>query len=204
MSAVSINITATGEMAGLARLNRALKRRKELHSRIAVDVLETVQVAVSLNEDHKTANRLGATPTGHMETVASQIESASTDDKSVIKVPRASRLAAAFGSYTVRPKKPNGFLTIPVAAEAYGRTARSFSDLMCLTVGPKKTLILARKPVGVKGDTLLSTLYILVKKAEIQEDRSLLPFDDMLDTAVQTTGDYIAELTKEANGGKPS
>lgn len=198
---ISIAITATGEAAGLQRLRRALSRRSQLHARIAVDVLETVTTYVADLPFHKTATRLGAKPTNHLENVASRIESASDDKKAVIKIPRASRLRAAFGRYTVLPKEPRKFLTIPVAAESYGRSARSFSDLVFLRVGPKQTPVLARKPVGVKGSTPLNVLFILLRKAEIKEDRRLLNFDDMRDTAVQTSADYIEELTTEAKGG---
>jgi hypothetical protein len=91
-----------------------------------------------------------------------------------------------------------------VAAESYGRRARTFTDLVALRVGPKNTLILARPKVGVKGQDSLTVLYVLVKQAQIKQDRSLLPFDEMRDAAVQTAGDYIAELSSQAAnpGGK--
>ena len=201
---IAITITATGQAAGLQRLRRSIARRKQLHARIAVDVLELTQTYVAGIPDHKTANRLGATPTNHLEKVANQIEAASSETSSTIKIPRASRLRAAFGDYLVKPKKPNGFLTIPVAAESYGRRARTFTDLVALRVGPKNTLILARPKVGVKGQDSLTVLYVLVKQAQIKQDRSLLPFDEMRDAAVQTAGDYIAELSSQAAnpGGK--
>ncbi len=204
---ISITITTTGEAAGLQRLSRALSRRKQLHARIAVDVLETVQTYVAGLPFHGTAKRLGAKPTNHLETVANQIEAASDEKQATIKIPRASRLRAAFGPYTVVPTGGRKFLTIPVAAEAYGRSAKTFTDLQFLRVGPKKTPVLAKPAIGVKGDSPLNVLYVLVKKADIKEDRRLLNFDDMRDTAVQTSADYIAELTDEANakrGGEPS
>lgn len=204
---IGITITATGEAAGLQRLRRSIARRKQLHARIAVDVLENVQTYVGGLALHETANRLGATPTNHLEKVANQIEAASNESSATIKIPRASRLRAAFGDYTVKPKKPNGFLTIPVAAESYGRRARTFTDLVALRVGPKQTLILARPKVGVKGADSLTVLYVLVKEAKIKQDRRLLNFDDMRDTALQSAGDFITELTDEANakkGGKSS
>jgi hypothetical protein len=203
---ISIQITATGAAAGLQRLSRSIARRKQLHARIAVDVLENVQTYVAGIPDHKTANRLGATPTNHLEKVTNQIEAASNETSATIKVPKASRLRAAFGDYLVKPKKPNGFLTIPVAAESYGRRARTFTDLVALRVGPKKTLILARPKVGVKGKDSLTVLYVLVKQAQIKQDPRLLNFDDMRDTALQSAGDFISELTSEAanKGGKPS
>lgn len=200
---ISIDITVMGEAAGLKRLARTLSRRKQLHARIAVDVLELTQTYVSEITDHKTATRLGATPTNHLEKVASQIESDSNEKQATIKVPRSSRLAAAFGPVVINAK-PGGFLTIPVAAESYGRRARTFPDLVPMRVGPKKTLVLARPQIGVKGDTPLTILYILVKRSEIAEDRSLLPFDGMREQAMVTAVEYIEELTSEAGakGGK--
>jgi hypothetical protein len=199
---ITIHITATGEAAGLQRLRRALSRRAQLHARIAVDALELTQTYVAGIPDHKTATRLGATPTNHLEKVATQIESSSTADKATLKIPKASRLRAAFGPYTVVPTGGRKFLTIPIAAEAYGRSAKSFPDLQFMRVGPKQTPVLARPSIGVKGDTPLNALFLLVRKAEIQEDRTLLPFDDIREQALQTTADYVEELAGEAAAKK--
>jgi hypothetical protein len=199
---ITIQITATGGAAGLQRLRRALSRRSQLHARIAVDALELTQTYVAGIPDHETANRLGAKPTMHLEQAATQIESTSTADAATLKIPRASRLRAAFGPYTVVPTGGRKFLTIPVAAEAYGRRAKTFKDLQFMRIGPKQTPVLARPSIGVKGDSPLNVLYVLVRKADIKEDRSLLPFDDIRDQALQTTADYVEELTNEAAAKK--
>jgi hypothetical protein len=60
---------------------------------------------------HRTANTLGATPTGHLGEAYEGIESSSGADKIELLIPGASRLRAAFGSYVVRPKNSK-YLTI--------------------------------------------------------------------------------------------
>ena len=196
---IGIQITVTGSAAGLQRLNRSLANREQLHSRIAADTLEMTQTAVALNADHKTANRLGATPTNHLEKIASQIESSSSATAATLKIPRASQLAAAFGAYTVVPSKPNGRLPIAVAPEAYGRRPRTFGklDVVHAEVNGRKGLYLALPQVGVKSDTPPHLLYLLIRKAKIEQDRSLLPFDEMREQAVQTSSDYIVEHANE-------
>lgn len=125
--------------------------------------------------EHRTANRLGASPTNHLAKAYQSIEGQSDADSARLLVPRASRLRAAFGAYTARPTGGRKYLTIPVAAEAYGKRAGEIPGLVFMRVGPKKTALLA-KPDGDGG---ITTYFLLVKKAEFKADPSLIPFEDL-------------------------
>lgn len=132
----------------------------------------------SANE-HRTADRLGARRTGHLEEEYANIEATSTAAHASVWIPGSGRLRAAFGAYTVTPTGGRQYLTIPVAAEAYGKRAAEIPGLIALRVGPKKTPILARPEDGDR----LTTFYLLAKSADIPADESLIPFDAMAEDA---------------------
>jgi hypothetical protein len=197
----ALEIKVTGSAAGLQRLRKGIGDTAglaELHSRIAKEAAEFVRQDVASNDDHDSANRLGATPTGHMAKEAKKIGSQSDTYEATILIPRASRLRAAFGSYTVTPGAGHKFLTIPVAKDAYGRRAKEFpeDELFFSNVGPKKTPVLARKIDG-RGSITMEVMYLLVTEATIPEDRSLIPFEDLPELARSVGAHYVAELTRE-------
>jgi hypothetical protein len=177
--------------AELERLGGALRDGKAMHTSIATDAERFVkktgrQIADSVR-NHRSANRLGARPTGHLGQAYAGIEGASTDDSASLLIPRASRLRAAFGRYTLTPGAGKKYLTIPVAAEAYGKRAGQFPDLQFMRVGLRKTPILARP--GRDGS--ITTLYLLVTKAEIPEDRDIFPFQELENEARRAAGEYL-------------
>jgi len=179
----------------LARLSESFRDGAGLHARIAGDaeIFVKARGRVTAQTEHRTANRLGARPTGHLSEAYEGIESQSTAAAASLLVPGASRLRAAFGRYVITPRAGSKFLTIPVAAEAYGRRAREFDDLFFLRAGPRKTPILARNAGGG-----LQTLYVLVPKAEIPEDKNLIPFDDLADEARDSAEAFLDEAIEAA------
>jgi hypothetical protein len=100
----------------------------------------------------------------------------------------------------VSPTGGRKYLTIPVAAEAYGSRAREFMGLKFLLVGRNKTPILAMPQAQGKGFT---TYYHLVKSATIQEDAGLIPFDDLGAEAADAANAYLMETPDNA-GGTPA
>lgn len=136
---------------------------------------------------HDSANRLGARPTGHLAKAYADIESKSDASEATLLLPRASRLRAAFGGYTARPTGGRKYLTIPVAAEAYGKRAGEIPGLVFMRVGPKKTPLLARPD----ADGGITTYYLLATKADIKEDPSLVPFDQIGSQSVDAAELYI-------------
>ena len=137
--------------------------------------------------EHATANRLGANPTGHLAKAYQDIEATSDRSAARLFVPRASRLRAAFGEYTVRPGAGKTYLTIPVAAEAYGKRAGEIDGLVFMRVGPRKTPILARPD----ADGGITTFYYLSKESKIKEDAGLIPFDDMTSQSADAAELYV-------------
>lgn len=137
--------------------------------------------------EHSSAQRLGAKPTGHLAKAYASIESKSSADAATLLIPRASRLRAAFGGYTARPGPGKTYLTIPVAAEAYGKRAGEIPDLQFMRVGPRKTPILARPD----SDGGITTFYFLAKEANIKADEGLIPFDDLTAAAADAAELYL-------------
>lgn len=190
---IDVKITAEDDFS-LTRLTAAMTNRAALHKRIETDVLLFVREFGSKKSqtEHRTANALGAKPTGHLTRAYAGIESASDDQAAQLLVPRASRLRAAFGSYVLKPTQSK-YLTIPVNAESYGRRAREFDDLKFMQVGPRKTAILAR----TDEDGNMTTMYLLLKSVTVKEDESLLPMKQIGEQAADATEAYFDELIEE-------
>lgn len=175
--------------AALRRLWTVTAERAPMHAAMAgaTEVFLKKFGAQTSQTEHRTAERLGAAPTGHLGDAYARIESGSDAEAMRIFIPGASRLRAAFGAYTVKPGPGRKYLTIPVAAEAYGKRAGEIPDLEFMKVGERKTPILA-KPNG--GDRF-TTYYLLVKQATIPADPGLIPFDDLAEEAVDAAEEYL-------------
>ena len=194
---MKVDITISdGASIALQHLGSRCADGAQLHARLAGEAEKFVkergrQTAAT---EHRSASRLGAAPTGHLENAYQAVESLSTDSSAALLVPRASRLRAAFGGYTVKPGAGKTYLTIPVAAEAYGKRAGEIEGLEFMRVGPRKTPILARPD----GDGRITTFYLLAKQAAIPEDRGLIPFDDLAAHAADVAELYLLEERGEA------
>jgi hypothetical protein len=192
---MSIRITLEIPAGTYSDLAKNMENPAELHARVAGDTenyLKEFGRAIARN-NHSTAQALGAQPTGHLADAYEAIEAISDSASVAVLVPSASRLRAAFGKYVLTPKNAK-FLTIPANREAYGKRAGEFDDLFPMRTGPNKTLVLARRVEGsdninLRGRTnqrrasrritQAEVMYVLVAKATIPEDRTLIPFDDL-------------------------
>ncbi len=193
----SVKIILSGfDAAKLRPLRAAMESRADLHNRIATDAEIFVKEAGSATAatEHKISNRLGATPTGHLQDAYEQIQHQSTADEATLLVPRASRLRAAFGAYVLTPGQNRQFLTIPACAEAYGHRAGEFADLFCVRVGPQKTPVLARST----GPGRIQTMYVFVKQTSIPEDAGLIPFAGIQTKATESAGAFVDEAISAA------
>ena len=191
-----VDIDTSGLDAGdLAVLEARMRDGAGLHARMAGDaeIFVKERGKVTAAGEHRSAQRLGAQPTGHLSAAYEGIEGVSTAESASLLVPGATRLRAAFGRYVITPKNGSKFLTIPVAREAYGKRAGEFDDLFFLRVGPRKTPILARD-----SGPGLQTMYFLTPKAEIPEDKNLIPFDDLAEEARDSAEAFIDEAILEA------
>ena len=156
---------------------------------------------------HKTAERLGATPTGYLSIIAEHLEPYADNRSAKVLLNGlvgAEIFARTLGPVVVVPKRVN-WLTIPAAAESYGRRARSFSDLKFIPF-PSGTRALARvKIVMVPGKrkTLIKkrvpeVLYWLRKSVTLPMDRGLLPSDEEYAAEESTAaGDFVMKFADD-------
>jgi hypothetical protein len=213
MSAMKLTIDISGRLdEDLRKIAAGLEDKASLHAQIAADAelfmkQEAGPSIASRNENHRTAQRLGAQTTRHLHDAYQAIEGQSSADGALLLVPSGGRLAAAFGPVTIRPKSGK-FLTIPVAKDSYGRRAGEFGDeLFFLRAGPKKQPVLARRQERVETGSFnrskgkrydntkpLEVLYVLTTESNIPEDRNLIPWDDLADAALDSTEEYLDNL----------
>jgi hypothetical protein len=197
MSALRITLDISDRVSTeLRAIADGLQDKAPLHAQIAADAEAFVKArgAATAAREHKTATRLGATPTGHLEDAYRAIEGQSSATEALLLVPAAGRLAAAFGPVTIRPKKSK-YLTIPVAKDSYGKRAGEFGgNLIFLRVGPKKQAVLARRQKSTDESKPLEVLYILARESKIPEDRNLIPFEALADEALDSTEEYLDGL----------
>ncbi len=98
---------------------------------------------------------------------------------------------------TIRPKRAK-FLTIPAVAEAHGRTARQFGNLVPIffdkdTPGARSFGALIEHNDG--GD--INVIYWLTKRAEIPEDKTVLPKDaDIVNAAIDAAEDALEAINE--------
>lgn len=199
---IKTNDTATPVLGALAR--RAADRPGLLK---AVAVVEENLFRSYIGEQalvrHNTSQRLGASPTGELEKAAQSPEGTATDTGVRITIRPGYLFARAFRNVEIVPQGGKKYLTIPVAAESYGRRAAEFRSLRFYRPGPLSKNLVAGRPVGYgKRGTTGETLFILVPRVRQTQDRTLLPSDDgILQAAEEAAKDYL--LKKAETGGVP-
>lgn len=142
---------------------------------------------------HISAHRLGATPTGHIEkgARATQFTASANGAEVIIPIPGLSR---AFGPLTITPRNAAA-LTLPVSPHAYGKRVGDLRANGWTIFRPKGHDIL----MGSLGDDEAVPLYVLKKRVQLKQDRSLLPSDAELGTtASKAMLDYIRRTTRRS------
>ena len=127
---------------------------------------------------HRTASRLGARPTGHLEKGAARITSHATADRATVRVPIAG-IARAFRDLEIVPVKAKA-LTIPVSAAAYGHRVRELARMGWSIFRPKGHDVLMGSRTGSEAEAL----YALKKRVVVRQDRTLLPSDEAISAAI--------------------
>lgn len=201
---------------GLAELVGLLTDKSGIHESIAsqAENLTRDYLAAQVPLRHKTANRLGATPTGHLERAAQSVTSRADADGAIVGV-TSPGISRAFKALEITPKNSK-YLTIPATAEAYGRRARSFNDLRVQFFGKDKLALVKaeqssladRKQSGFKYEAASAglgwkkhrTVYYWLKKSVKQpQDRTLLPSDALyLAAAEEGAINYFSMLADAA------
>ena len=152
--------------------------QRELNEFMAVREKTRDYLAGLAETRHDTANRLGATPSGHLAQAARAVEDApvSTDAESGSFVINHPGMVRAFRDVTIVPRAAKA-LAIPLNAEAYNRRPRQFGPDAFFVFRSKTTgnAFLAKRQKE-KGEKPL-LMYLLVKSVHQPQDRTLLPSD---------------------------
>lgn len=156
---------------------------------------------------HRSAQALGAEPTGHYERAAADVTAEVQGTLGVVTIPIAG-FSRAFHDVTIRPREKRA-LTIPIAAESYGvkvveMRSSGWSFFRPPAKGAKMT---SRDPrrfseyknilMGSAGGGAPVPLYALVSVVHQAQDRTLLPSDDELGAAAEDgVRTYLREVMR--------
>ena len=143
---------------------------------------------------HISAHRLGATPTGHIEKGARATHFTASSDSAEVIIPIAG-LSRAFRPLTITPRTANA-LTLPVSAHSYGKRVGELRANGWNIFRPKGKDALWGK---LQDEDDAVPLYVLKKRVQLKQDRSLLPSDAELGgTAARAMLDYIRRTTRRS------
>ena len=188
---IRIDVRGLAEASGqLQTLRKGLADRRPLHATLAVEAQNFTRDYVARSSRHATAQRLGAAPTGFRQRSATRIEGASDADAAIIRIPRNTGLGRAFSDITLRPGSGRKYLTIPAAAETYGKAVRDFpQESFAFTVaGGRYPALVWREAGGTHAAGAVA--YWLRREVQQKQDRTLLPTD----AAYQELGRKRAQL----------
>ena len=142
---------------------------------------------------HISAHRLGATPTGHIEKGARATHFTASPDSAEVIIPIAG-LSRAFRPLTITPRTANA-LTLPVSSHSYGKRVGELRANGWNIFRPKGKDALWGK---LQDEDDAVPLYVLKKRVQLKQDRSLLPSDAELGgTAARAMLDYIRRTTRK-------
>lgn len=169
--------------------------RRQLFHAMADNVAELVRNHLSriAPRHHISAHRLGATPTGHIEKGARATHFTASSDSAEVIIPIAG-LSRAFRPLTITPRTANA-LTLPVSSHSYGKRVGDLRASGWNIFRPKGHDIL----MGSLGDDEAVPLYVLKRRVQLKQDRSLLPSDaELSGTASKAMLDYIRRTTRRS------
>jgi hypothetical protein len=207
MSALTIAVTLAGmgeaDMV-LHEMRNALARRGPLHAQMAVRGKQFTQEYLRGLNRHRSAERLGASPTGWHAKAAALVEAHNDDDEARVTIPRSTGLGRAFGDVVIRPGNGRKYLTIPAHVETYGRSVRDFpEEAFRFTVIQSWRTFLAltfRETAGrhKKGEVA----YWLKREIKQRQDRTLLPSDEgYAKVARGAAVEYLMEIIDQGRPG---
>lgn len=189
MSGITLSVTVPRELGeDIARLEKGLADRAVLHEALGKSAgnLTRDHLINIAGTRHDSANRLGASPTGHWAEAAEKMEVESNADTATITINQVG-IGRVAHDVTLRPGGGRTYLTIPVAAESYGTRAREFAGLKMVANGRTGVLLAP----GVDG----KVLFALVTEVTQRQDRTLLPSDEAyLRAGLDGVEDYVDYL----------
>lgn len=177
MSALKIEVSISGVEAfdrDLQAFRNAIADRRPMHARMAVDATNMTRDYLLSDTRHKTANRLGAAPSGFRAKNAAAVQPDSDDTQALVRIKRHTGLARAFGDVVIMPGSGKTYITIPAHQTTYGKSVRA--DF------PEGTFRFAflgryRAFIFVDGPYKDDVGYWLKRSVIQKQDRTLLPTD---------------------------
>lgn len=144
----------------------------------AVQILVRSHLSREAMKRHFSAFRLNATPTGILSSAARRTTFHATSDYGMVVIPSPAVLRA-LGPVSITAKRAQA-LTIPVNRFSYGHRVSELAAHGWTIFRPKGKDVL----MGSNGkDEEPVALYVLKKRVEQKQDRSLLPSDSDIGTA---------------------
>lgn len=125
---------------------------------------------------HRSAQELGAQPTGILGKAATRTTWRASTDSGEVLIPTPA-VRRAFHDVEIRPRNSKA-LTIPAAPEAYGKRAAVLAALGWSIFRPRKKRFL----MGARPGDEPKVLYYLVGRVHQPQDRSLLPSDEEINS----------------------
>lgn len=190
---MDVRIGAEGVAEAVRRLGAVLSRDrvKEMNSFAAEAVMEGVREHLDQMSPsrHRTADRLGATHTKHLEYASGRVSADGADAAGFrVLIRETPALVRAFGEVTVRPKRGK-WLTIPIHRDAYGKRVRDLKAEGRVLFRPGKARILAESAEGGKG---LRPMYALCREVRLPKDAGLLPTaGELAQRAAEAAEDFL-------------
>lgn len=198
---LTIDIVGLAEAQGsLQRIRNGLADRRSLHQQMAREATTLTAGWLAKDTRHKTASRLGATPTGHRKRAGTSVEPASDAEAAIIRIPRRTGLGRAFSDMVIKPGSGKTYLTLPACKETYGKTVRDFgADAFRFVLYKGKTAALVWKKDGGSHEKG-KVAYWLKKEVFQRQDRTLLPPDEAYrELARQRVIIHVASLLYRAD-----
>lgn len=186
---ISVNDSAT---PALAAVGDSLKDRRALNKSIAgsVEDITRAHIRIAAQTRHTTATRLGASPTNYLVNKADTVETRS-DGAGVVMDVYGAIFKRVTGPVSVAPVNKK-WLTIPAAAESYGRRAGEFGGLYFVKSGADSARL---------QDKTGKVLFWLKKRVTLPQDRGLLPSDQQFtDAAELGARDFLKQQIAAAQG----
>ena len=208
---LSVNVTVTDTDALIPRLATFVaglrpSGRVGLNRAIGAAALQLTRAHLIEigNTRHDTAKRLGASPTGHWSQAAEKTKANADANGATITIKQPG-IGRAAHDVTIVPKDGKKFLTLPNRAEAYGKRARRAGIALKMVWGRKGPWALVPKDFAIpKGEAAFSKIkeiayYILARKIDQKQDRTLLPSDaEYRQATLEGARDYVAYLLQRA------
>jgi hypothetical protein len=171
---------------------------------------------------HKTAEALGAQPSGHLARAAENTTFKADEQTATVSI-NSPGMSRAVRDLVIEPTSPRKFLTIPVIAEAYNQRAYRVRGLVAIVTGDKGVLMKpqrgrsttykTRRYAGPnkftattkQGGRFGTVWYVLVRRVKQKQDRTLLPSDEAISQAalegVRYYVDYLIFVAESQQGG---